>query len=300
MSTIAKLAERKLCQPPRWLPHNMILECMGGSVSYGVTSDTSDVDLVGIVFPMKDDLFPHLRGEIPGFGRQHQRFEQYQQHHINDENALGGKGREYDITVYSIVKFFQLAMDNNPNIIDILFVPHNCVLYSTPIGELIRERRKLFLHKGAWAKFKGYSYSQLAKIGSNKATGKRLELIEKYGYDVKYAYHLVRLLLEIEQIMTEHDLDLQRHREQLKAIRRGEWTEHELRVWAAKKESELETVYHTSTLRYKPDEAAIKQVLMDCLEAHYGNLSGCIVNPDATLVALRNIQTELEKVKNLL
>ena len=29
------------------------------------------------------------------------------------------------------------------------------------VGNLVREKRKLFLHKGAWPKFKGYAYSQL-------------------------------------------------------------------------------------------------------------------------------------------
>lgn len=300
MSTIQKLTERGLCKPPRWLGPNVIYEAMGGSVSYGVSSDTSDVDLWAIAIPQKEDLFPHLKGEIPGFGRQHQRFESYHEHHIKDADALGGKGREYDITVYSIVKFFQLAMDNNPNIIDMLFVPSECILYTTPIGVILRENRRLFLHKGAWHKFKGYSYSQLNKIANKNPVGKRIELVEKHGYDTKFAYHVVRLLLEVEQIMVECDLDLQRNREQLKSIRRGEWTEADIRKWAAEKEATLEKVYHDSKLRYSPDEAAIKAVLLNCLEQHYGNLSDCVVSVDAAVVALRNIQAELERVKGLL
>ncbi len=57
------------------------------------------------------------------------------------------------MTVYPIVKYFRLLMDNNPNIIDSLFVPRNCVLYSTKVGEMVRENRHIFLHKGCWAKF---------------------------------------------------------------------------------------------------------------------------------------------------
>jgi RNA-splicing ligase RtcB len=34
-------------------------------------------------------LFPHLRGDIPDFGRQIQRFGVYQQHHVFDPVALG-------------------------------------------------------------------------------------------------------------------------------------------------------------------------------------------------------------------
>ncbi|MGC5341009.1 DNA polymerase beta superfamily protein, partial [Escherichia coli] len=77
------------------------------------------------------------------------------QHGIKDGSALGGDGREYDCCIYSIIKFFQLVMENNPNMIDSLFVPQNCIVYSTPIGQMVREARHLFLHKGSWHKFKG-------------------------------------------------------------------------------------------------------------------------------------------------
>lgn len=300
MNLLESLTERKIAHPPRWLPNNVIYMTIMGSQAYGVTHDDSDMDIYGIAIPMKDDLFPHLRGEIIGFGRQHQKFEQYQEHHLKDDDAVGGRGREYDITIFSIVKFFQLAMENNPNIIDSLFVPHTCIIHSTPVGNLIRENRRLFLHKGGWFKFKGYAYAQLHKLKNKNPSGKRKDLVEKHGYDTKFAYHILRLLLEIEQAMVEGDIDLQRHREQLKAVRRGEWSEQDIREWFTSKEAALEKVYHDSPLRYKPDEAAIKQLLIDCLEHHYGSLENCVINPDATVAALRNIQAEIEKVRNLL
>ena len=167
--------------------------------------------------------------------------------------------------------------------IDSLFTPRRCVLYSTEIGEMVRDRRKMFLHKGAWHKFKGYAYSQFHKIGkANKSNPKRVESIEKYGYDVKFAYHVVRLISEVEQIMVEHDLDITRNREQLKAIRRGEWTLDYLKTWFEEKEKALETVYAESTLQHSPDEEPIKQLLMDCLEHHYGDLSSAVAR-DASI-----------------
>jgi predicted nucleotidyltransferase len=257
--------------PPSWLADNLVYETMMGSDAYGVSSGASDSDVYGIVFPPKNLIFPHLAGEIQGFGNQIKRFEQWQEHHVM---ALD---KEWDFQVFSIVKYFQLAMENNPNILDSLFTPRRCLLSTTAVGERIREQRKLFLHKGSWHKLKGYAYSQLAKIATKTAHGKRIELIEKYGYDVKFAYHVVRLLLEAEMILVEHDLDLERHREVLKAIRRGEWTEPELRTWAATKEKDLEAAYASSTLRAVPDEAALKTLLLECLEAHYGDLSTAVV-----------------------
>ena len=65
-------------------------------------------------------------------------------------------------------------------------------------------------------------------------------------------------------ILIEGDIDLQRNNEQLKAIRRGEWTEERLRQWFADKESHLERVYAESTLRATPDEPKIRALLLNC------------------------------------
>ena len=206
----------------------------------------------------------------------------------------------YDLTIFGIVKFFALAMENNPNVIDCLFTPATCVLHSTRVGNLVRENRRLFLHKGAWPKFKGYAYSQLHKLAIKQPQGKRAELVAEHGFDTKFGYHVVRLIGEVEQILVEGDIDLQRDNEQLKAIRRGEWTEDRLRQWFAEKESHLERAYAESRLPSVPDEGRIKALLLECLEEHYGSLDGCVVDPDRAVVALRTIQAELDRVKDLL
>ncbi len=300
MSTLQRLTDRGLVRPPRWLPGNVQYETIMGSVAYGVSSDTSDVDVYGWAIPPKEDIFPHLRGEILGFGKPAKRFEQFQEHHVEDRDALAGHGRSYDLTIFGIVKFFALAMENNPNVIDSLFTPTTCVLHSTRVGNLVRENRRLFLHKGAWPKFKGYAYSQLHKLAIKQPQGKRAELVAEHGYDTKFGYHVVRLISEVEQILMEGDIDLQRNNDQLKAIRRGEWTEERLRRWFAEKESHLERVFAESTLRATPDEPKLKTLLLLALEEHYGSLEGCVVDPDRAVVALRNIQAELERVRDLL
>ncbi len=299
MSTVERLTDRGLIRPPRWLPTNVQYETITGSVAYGVSSDTSDMDVIGWAIPPKDDIFPHLRGEIAGFGKQSEQFDVFQAHHISDRDALSGHGRSYDLALYGVVKYFALAMDNNPNIIDSLFTSSNCVLHATRAGTLVREQRRLFLHKGAWPKFKGYAYSQLHKL-TKEPVGKRAEIVARYGYDTKFAYHVVRLISEVEQILMESDIDLQRNNEQLKSIRRGEWTMEQLRAWFAEKESQLERLYVDSKLRATPDEPAIRNLLLSVLEEHYGSLNGCVVNPDRSVVALRNIQAELDQIKDLL
>lgn len=118
-------------------------------------------------------------------------------------------------------------------------------------------------------------YALLQNCNKNEL-GKRVEIIEKYGFDVKFAYHVVRLLNEVEQILTREDMDLEENREQLKAIRRGEWTKEQIVEYFNDKEKQLEQVYTDSKLRWGPDEERIKKLLTECLEEYYGTLDGCI------------------------
>ena len=184
-STVERLTRKGLMSPPSWLVANVLYETVMGSVAFGVSTDISDFDTVGFCIPPKDLIFPHLSGQIEGFGRQKQRFSCYQKHHVFVEDELGGKGRVYDLNVYNIVHYFHLCMENNPNMIASLFTPQDCVLHSTKVANMVRDARRSFLHKGAWHRFKGYAYNQLHKMRtkSPEPGSKRAMMVEKFGYD---------------------------------------------------------------------------------------------------------------------
>jgi predicted nucleotidyltransferase len=285
---------------PSHVPEGIQYETIMGSFAYGVSSDTSDCDVYGFSIPDKSLVFPHLNGEIEGFGPKGPRFEVWTQHHIKDETALGNTGREYDFSIYSIIKYFDLVMNANPNMIDSLFVPVRCITHITPIGQMVRDNRHLFLSKKAWHSFKGYSYQQIHKIRTKSPTvgSKRREMIEEFGYDVKFAYHVVRLMNEIEQILTEGDLDLERSREQLKSIRRGDWTVDQIERYFMDNETRLAKLYDASSLPHKPRMEEIKQLLLDCLEQHFGTLQGAIQTIDPALRALNDIEQVLLRFRN--
>ena len=297
-SIIDKLCKKQLITPPSFLKNNVHYEVMMGSVAYGVSSDNSDIDVYGFCIPPKEVVFPHLSGEIIGFGRQKKRFDQFQQHHIKDKS----NDKEYDITIYSIVKYFHLCMENNPNMIDSLFVPRRCILHSTQLGEHVRENRKMFLHKGAWYKFKGYAYSQVNKMNTKKPEkgSTRYDMVMEHGYDLKFAYHVVRLLNEIEQILIEHDIDLEKNREQLKSIRRGDWTKQQIINYAETKEKDLESLYTNCTLPHGPDEEKIKKLLLECLEMHYGSLSDAIHQDISVENVLNDMSDYIENIRRKL
>lgn len=204
---------RRLINPPGFVRDGSQYLAVTGSQAYGTNWPDSDFDVVGFCMPPKEMVFPHLAGEIEGFGRQKKRFEEWgtgENGAVWDADAQGGKGREYEFKVYSLVRFFQLCMNNNPNMLDVLFVPTECVLFSTKVGDMVRDQRRMFLHKGCWHKFKGYAFSQMKKMESKNSDpdSKRQANREKYGFDTKFAAHTLRLMYECEMILETGDLDL--------------------------------------------------------------------------------------------
>ena len=129
-----------------------------------------------------------------------------------------------------------------------------------------------------------------------KIAQSHIEAVEKYGYDVKFAYHTVRLLLEIEQILVEGDLDLERNREILKSVRRGEWALRRVEEWFSSKEESLEQQYADSSLPWGPPESEIKELLLNCLEHHYGSLAQVIQMEDRYIGAINEIREIVSRI----
>lgn len=293
---IHTLAERGLINPPRWLSDNTCFLAEVGSTAYGVVSSSSDRDIQGFCLPPKDEVFGHLAGHIDGFGDPFEPFAQWFKHHIPDPD---GRDRTYDLTVWSVVRFFHLCMKGNPNTLDVLFAPRRCVIHSTALAQHVRDNRHLFLSKEVMVKLRGYAASQMHKImnGSNSSNPKRAEDIARTGMDTKFAYHVVRCALQAEQVLEEHDLDLERNSEILNAVRRGEWTPERLVNWFESKESSLEESFGRSTLRAKADQGVLRNLLLQVLEMHYGSLDA-VVSKDQTASGLvREMEALLDRYR---
>jgi len=176
-STFEKLIGRGLINDyPSHMRNNVQYEVVMGSTAYGVSNDESDRDIYGFSIPPKTMLFPYSLGHMYGFGKPPEAFNQFQKHHIMDKTD----NTEYDLSIYNIVKFFQLCMENNPNMVDALFVPTRCVLHSTSIGNHVRDNRHMFLSKRVWHKFKGYAHSSLHKARTKDHQGlKSLQEFER-------------------------------------------------------------------------------------------------------------------------
>ena len=268
-SIVDRLNRKKLIHCPQFLPSNTHYEVIMGSAAYGVSSNSSDLDVYGFCIPPKEYIFPEAAGNIIGFDKNIKTFDVWQQHHIKTDN------KEYDLSIYNVVKYFRLCANGNPNMIDSLFVPANCILHMSRIGNIVRDSRKDFLSKKCWHTFKGYAYQQMSKMRkkSNAQNPKRAADIAKYGYDLKFAYHIVRLLNEVEQILVDGDIDLQLNRKQLQSIRNGEWKLEDIEGYFSDKEKSLEKIYlESNAVPHNIQEGKIKSLLVNVLEEHYETL----------------------------
>jgi predicted nucleotidyltransferase len=249
-------------------------EVIMGSFAYGVSSDTSDVDLYAVSIPPNSVLYPHTAGYVYGLLEHPPVFEVINKHHVE----MGAK--VVDFNIYGIVKYFNLCADNNPNMLDSLFVPDRCIIFADDAGMHLRNNRHAFLHKGAYVKYRGYFFQQLTKLVNGQLSkASRQELVEKYGFDTKFAYHIVRLALQVEELLTTGDMDLERNKEVLKSIRKGAWTKQELLDWAKNKEAELDKLYLNSTgvLPEKRDNSKLKKLFNEIVEIKNGKVQGSYV-----------------------
>lgn len=112
--------------------------------------------------------------------------------------------------------------------------------YSDNFIELLDKERKYKAAKDVWDQYQNWKRTR------NPA---RHAIEEKYGYDCKHAYHLVRLMRMAQEILTTGQVIVKRpDREELLAIRNGAWSYEKLMEWAMEKDKEIELVYQASTI----------------------------------------------------
>jgi uncharacterized protein len=202
-----------------------ILRTQVGSGVYGTAvDDQDDRDELGVCV------------ESPDYVIGLRRFEQYE-YRTQPVGVRSGPG-DLDLTIYSLRKWTRLALAGNPSILVPLFVPYADVVRATQLGVELRVRPELVLSRRAGARYLGYLNSQRSRLEADPARPgrgdrghtNRPELIERYGFDTKYAYHMIRLGMQGVELVTTGRITLpipEPHRTWLVELRRGE---HSLRA----------------------------------------------------------------------
>jgi len=119
----------------------LLFECISGSKAYGLNTARSDTDLKGVYYLPKAQFY----------GLDHVT-------QISNESN--------DEVYYELGRFVELLIKNNPNILEVLASPNDCVLYKHPIMNRLHIR--MFLSKLCKETFAGYALTQIKKASGYK------------------------------------------------------------------------------------------------------------------------------------
>jgi len=140
----------------------IIFECITGSNAYGTALPTSDIDIKGVFIQPLEDIL--------GMGYVEQ---------VNDAKN--------DITYYELRRFLELISTSNPNLLEILNVPEDCIKFKHPIFDEVLKNADKFITKAARNSFAGYAVAQIKKArGLNKKIVNPVDKEKKSPLDFCY------------------------------------------------------------------------------------------------------------------
>lgn len=197
--------------------------------------------------------------------------------HYTSRTKPEGAG-DTDLVIYSLRKYLRLATKGNPTALLPLYAPEESLLLSSQLGDELRENRNWFLSQEAIERFLGYMQAQHERMmgfGKRNRVPSRPELIEKFGWDVKYGSHALRLAYQGYEIAQHGRLTLplmSAARERVLAVKRGEISQ--LEVSAEIKEIEQTIRFLLDNRRTavppRPDRASIDAWSISAHRRHWG------------------------------
>ena len=169
--------EYEFLQKEPHLKDNLMCLALGGSKAYGTDLPTSDTDVRGIAFPLKNEILLNTQ------------FEQ-----VED--------RPTDTVIYNFNKFMELCSQCNPNVIEMLGQDPDRYLYTTEEFMELYKNRDMFLSKRAAKTFGGYATQQLYRL--------RQKSIYLYTPE-EYNAHIAKVLLHMINTGYNYGVDIMFH-----------------------------------------------------------------------------------------
>lgn len=123
------------------IPGTLVFNCISGSNAYGTSTPESDIDTRGIYVPPLEVLLnPFVNSDM-----------------VSDNSQ--------DIQIYALQKFIKMLCSANPNVLELLWTPEDCIIALHPAMQNgLIAHRNLFLTKKIKGSYCGYAYSQLKRI----------------------------------------------------------------------------------------------------------------------------------------
>ena len=138
--------------------------------------------------------------------------------------------------------------------------------FSEDFMKLAKRERKYLLARKEWRSYQEW------KTNRNPI---RAAMEAEFGYDLKHAQHLVRLMRTGLELLQTGECLVRRHdTEELKAIRAGSMTYDELLSWARAMAAQMDDIYKNQTyvVPHEPDREALNALCMELIDTyHRGN-----------------------------
>ena len=136
------------------MEHKLLFKAMVGSQAQGTATPQSDIDIKGVYIQKIEDLITFDYEEYVEVSK--------------------------DESYYEIRRFVELLLSANPNAIEILFSPDDCVLETTPEFKILQEYKNIFLTKKCYGTFAGYANMQIKKAtGLDKKMNWETQRVER-------------------------------------------------------------------------------------------------------------------------
>lgn len=229
-----------------------ILKSVVGSRCLGLETEESDTDEMGIcVEPINEAMGLQMP------------FEQFVR--TGPDAVREGP----DLQIYGLRKFLRLALSGNPTILALLFIPADRLSYCDASGSQLRDLIPQIVSRNAGKAFLGYMQAQRMRLtGERGQKGvRRPELVEKFGYDTKYAMHVLRLGMQGLELMLTGRMQFPMDaasKEFLIGVRGGKLSLQDVLTRAGKLEHDLKGAMDSgcSPLPEESDHAAVEKWML--------------------------------------
>lgn len=235
-----------------------ILRCEVGSTVHGLgVAGTDDRDELGVCIEPPEYVI----------GLRH--FEQHV--HRSQPQGVRSQAGDLDLTIYGLRKFCSLALKGNPSILLLFNVPDEKCMVLEDLGRELRELAWAFASRKAGAAFLGYMQQQRQRLMGERGqmNVKRPELIAQYGFDTKYAGHIIRLGFQGIDYMRTGSFPIpmpDEQRDYILAVRTGKVDENAVLTFAGELEQELKSEIDGTSLPDKPGYAAVNAFLISAYQ----------------------------------
>jgi uncharacterized protein len=179
---------------------------------------------------------------------------------------------DVDVTMYSLHRWGELMLKGNPAILHYLYATGD-IPASESVWQLIMGIRERLISQKSALQYLGFASSQRMRLTGERGMGRhgqRPDLVEKYGYDTKFAMHYIRLLLECKDLLQENRLTLPlREKGLLIEIRTGKYSQADVFAMGQGLEADCENLLEASDLAEESDRELLSATLAKAYREHW-------------------------------